>query len=232
MAKYLLAPSIDRPLGAVGGSVFQKIGTSFVIRHRSVPTDKKRIPQFIQRNRFDSIQKRFRGLSGTDQQTWRDESVNYPRINSLGDMYVISGANLQQSSNTFAFVSDVPFINSIPSPVSVPSFIFDTIEFAEPLDAFDIVLDPITVPAGFNLLVYATRPLSPGTLTPSTTYRLLGTLAPGTNTAAVNWFDQYITNWGTVNDQIGQLIFVTAQLLSIDTFQPGVTVYGSGLVTS
>lgn len=230
MAKYLLAPSTDRPLGAVGGSVFQKIGTSFVIRHRSVPTDKKRLKQLVERNRFDVIQKRYKNLSPTDKATWSDESVNYPKVNSLGDTYFITGPNLQQSSNTFGLSAGIPFLDSIGSPVSYPSFNFDVISFAEPLDVFDIVTDPINVPANFNLLVYATRPLSPGTLNPGSTYRLLGTVGAGVNTASVNWFDAYITQWGPVNDLIGMQIFVTAQLISIDTLQPGITVYGSGFV--
>ena len=230
MAKYLLAPSTDRPLGAIGGSVFQKQGGVFVIRNHNRPTDKKRIRQFVQRNRFASYQQRFKDLSPTDQATWASEAPNYPRTDSLGTTYYLTGPQLQQANNSFAFSAGLAPLNAIPAPVSPASFTWDTIAFAEPSDIFDIVADPDPVPTGFVLVVYATRPLSEGNLTSDTPYTLLGSVPAGTNTSSVNWFDSYITIYGAVNDKVGSQIFVVGHMLSLDTYVPGQSVYGSGFV--
>lgn len=239
MAKYLLASSSTfdstfdetftvpgtRRRGSIGGATFQKIGSVYCIRHRSVPTDKKRERQTAQRQRFDVFQKFWRTLDSMEKQSFSDEAPSFPRTDSLGNVYEISGINLQQSSNTFLHAADQPPITEAKPPAVFPNFTIVSLQITIDTQDFDLVTNPAIVPAGYSMFIYATRPVSPAQLTPTTTFFLLGVLPAGSNTTMINPYATYEDMVGSLSSSAGLVVGVSLQLLDLDTGQPGTTVY-------
>lgn len=219
--------------GSRGGATFQKIGGVYCIRHRSVPTDKRRERQTAQRQRFDVFQKFWRTLDSMEKQTFRDEAPSYPRINSLGVEYEISGINLQQSSNTFLHTAGENPITEAQPPNFIPAFTIDQLTLDISSGIMVISILPATVPAGFSFFVYATRTLSQGALSNSNTYTLIGVISAGLNPGSFNWLPPYELVYGSVDGTEGQIFSVALQLIDLETGQPGTTVYGmSSIITN
>jgi hypothetical protein len=221
---------VPRILGSRGGATFQRLGSTFAIRYRRVPIHHRSLEQTAARNRFESIQSRWRTLSGPDKGTWIMQAPNFPRTNSLGQPYEISGINLQQSSNSFLHYAGRPLLDEAQPPVAVPSFTIDNFVLVESIPALQLSIDPDEVPIGFTMMVYMTRYTSPGQLTPGQPFRFMGALSPGATPSLVNWIDPFVDFAGSPADKIGQQIFATVHFLSDVTGQPGVSVSGSGLV--
>lgn len=221
-----------RVLGSRSGATFQRLGSTFAIRWRRIPIHHRTPKQTASRNRFESIQGRWRTLSGPHRGTWVMQTANYPRVDSLGEQYFISGPNLQNSANSFLYAANQTLLDQAAPPVMVPTFTIDNIVLVESIPLLQVSIDPDEIPADFSLMVYLTRYTSPGALTPSQPFRFMGALDPGITPSLVNWLDPYVEFAGSPGDKIGQQIFAALQLVSHTTGQPGITVYGSGFVVA
>lgn len=196
MAKYLLSSGYTRPLGSRGGATFQRNGACFTIRKRAVPIQKRSAKQSAVKNRFDVMQKNWKTLSGTDQTEWQNETINYPRTDSLGNIYIISRANLQASSNINLVNSQLPTL-SYPDPfvpVGNPNFGGEATFFNSGI--VSVWNDPMIIPAGVSLQVWFSRP-SPG---PSLDLsfqdlKLIKTWLPGEDSSG-NIYNEYILAYG------------------------------------
>lgn len=230
MARYLLVEDVDRPRGSIEGATFQRCGKVFAIRKHNVPTDKKRIDQTGCRNKFEHVQTRFRDLSAIEKESFADEAINYPRTDSLGNEYIISAINLQNSSNTNLLNAGQSEINSMPGPVVFPPFTIATLQLSTGLSQYNIITDPNPVPAGFDLLIYASIPSSPGVAGVSNVYKLLGVVSAGINTSDIDHFQSYVQLFGDLSNQVGRRVFVLLRYLSIATGQVSLNVIGDSLI--
>jgi len=245
MARYLLANSSTfdytfdytfqdlspRIAGSRGGAVFQKIGSQFVIRHRSVPCNKRTPRQTRQRNRFESIQTRWYELTPEQRATFLDQVANYPRTDSLGNSYNISPINLQQSMNTNNIIAGIPLIEEAQAPVAFPGFTAGSMAIVPSVPIAIFPIDPAVVPTNFALIIYTTAPLSPGQLTPGTPFLHLATLTEGINTNLVNLVDNYINDHGSIQGKEGMQVFVQQHLLSLISSQPSMSITTSVIIT-
>jgi hypothetical protein len=232
MAIYILAPSTDQPLGADGGSVFQKCGNSFAIRKRAKPVMKRTAKSTAIRNRFEHVSGIWRTLSGTDQDTFIDEAPNYPRTNSLGDSYDLTGNNLQNSSNLNLIQVGLSPISSIPAPVTClpfAPFLIDAVN--QDLEVF-FIINPDPVPIQFLMNVYATAPLSPGIEFVDIKKMKFITRFGQNESTISNRYTEYSAVHGPAPYVVGNIIFVAFQFIAATTGQPCGIVYGSGDVNA
>lgn len=207
--------------GSIGGATFQRIGNSRVIRHRMAPVNKRTPRQTHSRNRFDSLQKFWRMIDSLDKQTFRDEAANYPRTSSLGNEYIISGINLQQSSNTFRLAAGQSKLTSMPSPVAFPDFFIAVFQIDVSTPVIRVELSPLQVPTNFACFIYMTRPLSPGQLSSEELYKFIDVYPPGQNTSTPDLYDAYLDAHGEIDSLVGQQVHVVCHLSSLITGQPG-----------
>lgn len=222
MAKYILPVAVDRFKGSRGGSVFQKTGRVFSIRKRSAPTQKRTAKKQASMNRMGSIQTQYRDLTNTEKSTFPPETVNYPRTNSLGETYEMTGPQLYSSSNNNARIAGTPPITSMPSPVVFPSFSFLDAQ-AEVISRLSTsVTSPIVVPAGFTLLIDWSQPVPVEISTDSITWRNIFQVQAGTQTDDENWYDQAEQAFGDLSNRIGWIYYQRGTLLSVDTGQRGI----------
>ncbi len=230
MAKYILTFSTDRPTGSLGGSTFQKSGTVFAIRKRNVPVQKRTPRQSEVKNKFDHVQKNWKNLSLAEQQTFIDESPNYPRIDSLGNSYIVMGSNLQGSANLSLLAAEQPEITSIVSPEATEPLAVQNIFLTPSLFILSVSTNPLLIPAGFTLKTFCTRPISQGAAVNETNdYKLISSRPAGTATNANQWIE-YSAVFSSSPANAGQIIWVKFVLVSNASGQINNTVIGSGPV--
>jgi len=243
MARYLLASTspfdntfdstfadqVQRVRGSIGGATFQKIGTTFSIRHRSVPTDKKRIKQTAQRQRFSVVQQFWRTLDSLEQSSFNDQVGDYARVDSLGNVYEISGLNLQNVSNSNALNQNEPFITTLPLPTSPPAIAYLFTEVQLISEIITLQTSPSLLPATHSLRIFTTRPLTEGLLYPSENYVFMGNVPAGTDPSLLNFFPEYQDRFDVYPGYEGLVFYVTLHFVSVTTLQPDLTVYGVSL---
>lgn len=243
MARYLLASTsafdntfdstfadqVQRMRGSIGGATFQKIGTTFSIRHRSVPTDKKRIRQTAQRQRFSVVQQFWRTLDSLEKATFEDQVGDYARVDSLGNVYEISGLNLQNVSNSNAVNQAEPLITNLPSPSSPPAIAYDQTEVELVTELITLETTPSILPLTHSLRIFATRPLTAGLLYPSEAFVFMGNVPAGSAPNNLNFFPAYKDRFGISQNDAGLVFYITLHFVSVSTLQPDLTVYGVSL---
>lgn len=230
MARYLLVEDVDRPRGSIEGATFQRCGKVFAIRKHNVPTDKKRIPQTGSRNKFEHVQTRFRNLSSIEKESFADEAINYPRTDSLGNEYVLSAINLQNSSNTNLINAGQPVINTMPGPVVFPSLDVNNIFVRYAFNSAEFELNTAFVPAGFSLFVFSAVPQSPGVDSMLINSLKLFKIFPAGGDTSANIFTDYIAVFGANPYPVGSKVFGAFQFMSNDTGQKSEIVYHVGEV--
>lgn len=160
MAIYILAGSSDRPTGSRLGCTFQKAGVNFIIRRRTVPKQKRTEKQSAVKNRFDHVTKKWRTLSAAEQTTFDNEVANYPRTDSLGNIYYMRANALQNSSNISLIASGSPPVLSMPAPAIFPGFAVGQLGVELLAQSVNAALLADPVPAGFVLRVSFSDPLT------------------------------------------------------------------------
>ena len=218
--------SFTRVRGSFGGATFQKIGTSFAIRHRAGIVNKRTARQTQSRNRFEFVQGIWRELSPTEKASYVDQAVNYPRTNSIGEVYTFSGINLQNAVNTNAQTQGEPIITTMPAPQPPPAIDLDTPVYHLATEEFFIETNPSVLPGTHSMLIYATRPVSPGELTNQSMFIYMIGVPPGQAPNNFNFFTEYVQRFAPNENNVGQLIHVALQFVSNVSFMSGLTIYG------
>ena len=221
MAIYSLNSGASRIAGSRRGSTFQRTANGFVIRHRVAPVQKRTPSQSVAKNRLDFVQKRWKTLASGDRFQWATERLNYPRVNSLGDVYFQSPLNFQSGANiNQVIISDPPI--DIPEIVPVfPDLIVSEIGININTQIIELISTPNmgpvdrTVPMGFSMKIFLAAPVSPGTTVVNIGgLRLVATLTPGTDTGTVNHWNAFNEIFGDPNGWIGYQLTGALQLVN------------------
>lgn len=222
MAKYILTFGTDRPTGSRGGSTFQKAGVTYVIRKRNVPIQKKSPEQSQSKSAFASIAQNWRKLTAEEKQSFADEVNNYPRVNSLGDTYFLTGQQLQQSSNQNLNNNALPQIQSLPAANPIPSITdaFCIVDIG--LQLLSIQFAPTIIPAGVSLQIFATRPMSEGTQSVSQKEAKLLVTFPAGVVQGGNLWTLYTALFGDISNTAGMKLFAFGRYIQVSTGQAGV----------
>ena len=232
MAIYTKPPSEDRILGAEGGAVFQKSGNQFSIRKRAKPVLKKTQAQTECRNRFESVAGIWRTLTGTNQTEWEDESPNYPRTDSLGNPYTITGPMMQQSSNINMNVASEPELPQPAAPSAIPAITGGGCGVFYNIMTAIFIANPNVTPAGYSLNIYATPPLQPGNSNPGLKgMKLIVTIVAG-DTNAQNFYNFYIAVHHRFGNPNNWIVYAALQYTQLSTGQKGDIHYLSGSVAT
>lgn len=221
MAKYLLTFGTDRFSGSRGGSTFQKAGVTFVIRKRSVPVQKKSPEQTQKQNQFASVSQNWRKLNTTAKDSFADEAINYPRLDSLGNSYLLNGQQLQHSSNLNLNENDLPQITTMPVASAIPAIAFPVIVTDIGISLLSIQFAPPIIPAGVTLQIFCSAPQSQGK-----TIESLGNLKalisyPSGSVQGGNIFTIYESIFGPLQGAIGQSLTAWGRYIQDSTGQTG-----------
>jgi len=227
MAIYTLLPDVNRPIGSVGGSVFTKSGSSFVIRHRLVPVNKRTTKQTQRRIAFASFQSKWKSLTAGERQDFLDHLAEYPRFNSAGNPVSILPINLFCSSNLNQETQAGGFQSTISSPTIFPAVSVGFIRINLEAQSAIFSTTPVMVPSGFSYYLF-TSPSQPTGVTdlPLASMRLTHVFDP-LSTTELNLWESFINTHGTPEPFVGFKVFALFLVVEDVTGQVGDSFFGS-----
>jgi hypothetical protein len=213
--------------GKIGGHVMSKNRHGSYLRTKVTPVNPRSAYQITVRNRLGTLAIGWRGLTAAQRIQWNAAVSQFAKTDIFGDLRNPTGFNLYQKLNNNLAQVGVAAISVPPLPAAVPSWTTFTPTQA-PAGATSIAYAVTPVPAGFNVVIRATAPLSPGKSFVKSELRVIAFLAaaaasPYVATAA------YATKFGGPG-LLGQKVFFEARYINIVTGQAGLPVQASCIV--
>jgi len=182
--------------GTTGGTTFSKNRGGAYVRRRVVGTNPQTPAQTSVRNEFGTLSQAWRTISQVRRDTWINATIQFPRLNKLGDTFHLSGLNLFKSLNQNLFDAGLGRINVAPAPVGTSNV--SSLSFV-PLSAGTMIVtfSATPTPANNYTLVYASPQVSPGINFLKNRMRIIEVLAPATATG-VDVYAAYLAKFGDV----------------------------------
>ena len=214
--------------GKIGGHVMSKNRAGSYLRSKVTPVNPRSASQILVRNRLGSLSIAWRGLTAAQRIQWNSAVAGFAGTDIFGDLRKPTGFNLYQRLNNNLAQVGVAAISVPPLPVAVGSWTTFTPTQAAGA-ATSIAYAPTPVPAGFNVVVRATAPISPGKTFVKSELRVIGFLAAAAATPYVATA-AYAAKFGGPG-LAGQKVFFEARYINIVTGQAGLPVQASCIVT-
>jgi hypothetical protein len=237
MAIYKLQPAVSRIAGSRKGITFQKAGTNFVIRNRTVIVQKRTPRQSFVKSLLATRAQVWRTLTAPQKASWLAQVGNYQRTDSLGNVYNIQANPLQIFTNVNAEILGNPPILSGSAPVSYPAYEYGQLGFAGGFDLIEAqirdTLNPtdFTIPVGFDAKIYFTAALSSGqSQPPDYEYKLVSVLASGFDTENHNYYSDYLLQFPPLVAGSGLQFWSAFKLVSLVNYIDSDFVFSEGEV--
>lgn len=232
MAKYILAVGVVQFFGSKGGATFQKSGKVFSVRKRNAPIQKKTIKQSQARNRFGSKAQNWRDLTLVQKSNFGVRAAQYARVDSLGNTYYQSGQNMQLGCNVLRSLTNRTDLTVVGIPAAFTTIAEDTFSMDISLVAMDVVILPVTVQAGFDIIIFGSAPILDGLEPSSVPMKNFGLLTQNQNSASQNFFTRYTNVFGSVDGSAGLFIYLRLDLIQNNSGQLRQTLYGKADITA
>lgn len=228
MAKYTLGSGVVQFKGSSQGATFQKCGTVFAFRKRSVPVQKKSAKQTKSQNIFSSKAQRWRLLTTTQKNSFINRATMYTRVDSLGNNYNQSGQNMQTGANYLRQITNRTNLTVVGAPAAFTTISQDTFAMRITVPVMDLVLLPTNVQSGFDIIVYCSEPKPIGFDPTTVKVKQIGTYLQNQNTTLQNWWNRYNAVFGSVANADGLFFAVRMDLIQNNSGQVRQTLYGIG----
>lgn len=102
MALVQYTAVVNQLRGKLNGSVFNKMRTGYTLQRKQAPPRGARGNQQQWRSAYSFIQRRWRMLSPSQQQSWQTTANSNPSVNRFGDNVSLAGYNQYIKANLFA----------------------------------------------------------------------------------------------------------------------------------
>ena len=222
MARIKYSALVSDMRNKLNGSVMSKNRAGSYVRNKTTPVNPQTSFQQDVRQRLGALSSQWGALTNAQRLSFTSATPNFPYTDIFGDKKELDGKSLFIKLNSNLSNVGSPQILTAPSPVGVPVFIAEAISATQAagfLDALELTVSGLTVPAGFALAVYATPPIKAGVSFVKNRYRYIGT-ATATG-GAVDLLDLYTERFGGAVAN-GQSIHVRVALVSTTSGQMGV----------
>lgn len=221
MARYTKPVLEPRILGSREGSTFQRTANGFVIRKRTVPTQKSSDIQSVATNRFASVSQNWRSLTPAQQATWATEAPNFPRTDSLGNSYIISNQQLQQSSNVNLEVSNQNQIVTIPASAAIPAISFVDSFYDSSGSFVKIDTNTFPVPSGYEIQVFIGQFGLPSINSIDLNFLSFIFSIPSGTPPLTNFFSNVSPFFPLAGSYVGSFYSIACQMIAIGSGQRG-----------
>jgi len=223
MAKIILGIGVSSISGSIAGSTFSRNANGAYIRNKGIPTNSNTIAQQLSRARFAAAAIFWRLLTLVQQNSFRDQAINYPYIDSLGQSKTYTGNQLCMTVNNRLLSVDAPEISFMVPPVSV-------MPIGEVQPDVDVSLSTLTlsvqyngggfvVPVATKLIIEATPSLSKGVTNPKNEmYRRLAVIDAAAPTLNMAFTNVYFDAFGAL-PALGANVYFKATAISTQTAQ-------------
>lgn len=219
MAIYKLASGASRILGSRQGSTFQRCGVNFAIRQRKKPFPRRTARTSRSRSSFHNVQAHYRTLSSGDKTSWDNDIASFPRTDSLGNTYELSGPQLFNAHNATLVNQELSIIDTSQAPVTFPTFINDSNSFSVGSSEFLIQVSTPDSFTGFELHFFSSRAFN---IEPATTYVppvIFMASITGVSPVQINIFDEWVARYGDPSELVGSFIRSFIRLLDVSSGQ-------------
>lgn len=202
------------------------------MRNKVTPVNPQTTEQQNARAQLASNSQAWAGITEAQRNGWRALAQELPFTDIFGDSKILAGNALFNKLNGNLLKIGDAAISAPPLKVAVPSlvtFSVAAVGTAGVLSSLTLAFSATPVPAGFELVIYATPGISPGRNFVKNQFRFLTSLAAATATGA-NIFAAYSARFGTPADDLK--IFVRAAMVSTVSGQQGIPLEAMGIVTT
>lgn len=208
MAIYKLHDDNDRFAGSSDGATFQKCGTSFGIRSRKVPLQKRSVKQTRQRNIFQSVATEWYKRTSFQKGTYATQAPNHLRTDSLGNTYELEPNVLQNSQNVWRVNSQLAKGTTMPAAISPTVIVGAFVTWDLSAQSLIIGTTPNIVPSQNVAVQYVSAPQSTPNLNfPIQDMKVLIRIAAGFG-HNVNRWSNYVALFGDQSNNVGRFVNV------------------------
>ena len=188
--KVLTVPSS----GSVAGTTASRNRFGQYVRTRAIPTNPNSARQTVTRSTLAATSGSWQLLSFAEQTAWNEYAASHPRIDSLGQTIVLSGAQMYASINCMMINAGYAAVVDAPSGETIDPPILGAVAIAT--DAATVAFTPTPVEAGRKILIYCSPPASFGV----TFFRDLRFLqaVPSAGTSPANVLAAMTAKYGTI----------------------------------
>jgi len=153
MATIKLGAALADIRGKVGGAIFSRNKGGAYMKAFTKPTNPRTNAQQERRALFGTLMSQWRNLSQAQRNSFINNSVNYPQTNKVGEVSILSGAQLYVKCNMTLLGAGLSQINFLPpAPVGLVKAQLGTYNVSNPF-TWDSVLDtPLVANVGIRLL--------------------------------------------------------------------------------
>lgn len=232
MAIYKLATGVSRILGSRGGVTFQRSGSNFAIRNRKKPFPRRNERTSKSRSAFHNVQSNYRTLSLVDKTSWSDDSPSFPRTDSLGNSYQLTGPQLFNAHNAPLVNEGLSIIDTSQAPISFPFISFVSSAFSVSSSSFQINLSSGDPLSDFIFQVFVSPILdSPPDLQGEGADLLIKSKS-ASSPFSIDIFNEYRQQFGDLSNAAGRWIAWRVRSFSKSTGQVEFNNFNNQLISS
>lgn len=230
-AKFTPGAIVSEVRGKIAATVFSKNKSGAVLRNRVTPINRKSPGQTEQRQTLAALSASWRGLTQAERDSWDSAAPNFPQSDNLGQTIFLTGAQLYSRCNANLILSGNAQITVAPAPTSFDVLYFTSVTVTADDGVVSLAFAP-TVPAGMEMVVRATPPISAGkSFVPDSSFRFLKSIAAAQTSPQV-LTTEYGDVFGSLTNATGQKIFIELFFIEAATGLAGIPVRGYGVVAA
>lgn len=194
--------------GSVNGTTSSRNRFGQYVRTRATPVNPNTGAQTAKRDVFAQCAQLWRTLTSVQQAAWSYFAQAHPRLDSLGQTIVLTGAQMYSAINCQLMGLTGVTVDEPPSagPLAAPVLTIDDDSIAAPIS---LAYTPTPTGAGLTMVLFCSPPQTRGRSFCGD-FRILTTVAPAT-ASPVEILDALEAKWGTVN--IFQRFFLRARFV-------------------
>jgi hypothetical protein len=216
MAKIKTSALVADIKGTVGGNVFASNKGGNYVRRGKKPTNANTEKQQAVRSAFGAQSGLWRTLTDAQRRSWIEGAVNFPYMDSLGEMKVYSGQQLFNKLNNNLIQYGQTTLEVCPTPQTFPALAWANIVNNKTANVLEITVafnESLIVPADFVLVISATAVLSNGIESPARQrFKNITTLPATTDVDGLSVVSEYDENFNVMES--GTTIFMGAMLVN------------------
>lgn len=154
--------------GSVGGTTYARNKGGMYMRARGIPVNPSTPEQQAVRNATSQLSARWSDtLTDAQREAWGVYATNVPLIDTLGDSRTVSGMNMYVRSNVIRLQVGLARIDTAPANYTLPTFNVTSVTADDADGTGNVSIaysagDAWATAVGGALIVYTSRPQSPG----------------------------------------------------------------------
>jgi hypothetical protein len=230
-AKFTPGLVVSEIRGKVAASVYTKNKAGAAIRNRTTPINRRSVGQTQKRQQLSSLSSSWRGLTQPQRDGWNVAAPSFPQQDSLGQTIFLTGAQLYVRCNANLILIGASQIVNAPTPASFAVLAIGAFTAVSGTGVISIAFTPTPVPAGFQLVIKASAPVSAGkSFIGDSAFRFIQSLAPAAVSPALGTVP-YPLIFGAITGKAGQKIFIKMYLMQVASGLSGIPVRGVAIIS-